>query len=151
MYRIIQLVRLVSIDPIDPIHTVNLLPLPPLPLDGKRPQRLQVDAPQRALLRGFEVDPRHGAPGDAAALKGPQGLEPPAGAQAPPATPAEPRGPEVVALAGGVVEEVLGHDARHGVVPAVQRARAAVAVAVEARHGLRREELEGLAEHCEVV
>lgn len=142
MYQIQVICPLMPIDTIDSIHTIhaiNLLPLPLpalLPLNSKRPQGLQVDAPQCALLRGLEVDPGHGAPRDAAALERPQGLEPPPRAQAPPAAPREARGPEVVALAGRVVEEVLGHDARQRVVPAVQRAGAAVAVAVEAGHGL---------------
>lgn len=137
-----QICPLMPIDPIHTIHTIhpiNLLPLPLpalLPLNSKRPQGLEVDAPQRALLRGLEVDPGHGAPRDAAALERPEGLEPPTRAQAPPAAPAEAHGPEVVALARRVVEEVLGDDARQGVVPAVQRAGAAVAVAVEAGHGL---------------
>lgn len=130
---------LVSIDPIHAVHTINLLPLlplPPLPLSSKRPQCLQVHAPQRALLRGLKVDFGDSAARDAAALERPQGLEPPACAQAPLAALAEAHGAEVVALAGCVVEEVLGDDTREGMVPTVQRAGAAVAVAVEACHGL---------------
>lgn len=129
-----------SIDSVHTIHTISLLlpmpGLPPLPLDSKRPQGLEVDAPQRALLCGLQVNLGHGAPRYAAALEGPQGLQPPARAQAPLAALAEAHGPEVVALARGVVEEVLRDDARQRVVPAVHGAGAAVAVAVEARHGL---------------
>lgn len=125
-----------SIDPIHAIHAIDPISLPPLPLNSKRPQRLQINTPERAVLGSLEVDPGHSAPRDAPALERPERLEPAARAEAPLAAAAEPHGPEVVALAGGVVEEVLGDDSREGVVAAVQGAGAAVAVAVEARHGL---------------
>lgn len=133
-----------SVDSIHPVHPVHLLLS--LPLDREPPERLQVHPPQRALLGGVEVHARHGAARDAAGLEGPQRLEPAARAQAPPAAAAQARRPQVVALRRRVVEELVADDARHRVVAAVQRARAAVAVAVEARHGLRGEELERLAE-----
>lgn len=128
-----------SIHTVHTVHTINLLPLlplPPLPLDSKGPQSLQVDTPQCTLLRSLKVDLWDSAPGDATALEGPDGLEPPAGAQAPLAALTKAHGPEVVALARRVVEEVLGDHARHGVVAPVHRAGAAVAVTVEACHGL---------------
>lgn len=58
---------------------------------------------------------------------------------------------QVVAPGGGEVEELLGEQARDGVVAAVLGADAAVAVAVEARHRRLREEGERLAEHWFVV
>lgn len=130
-----------SIHAVHTVHAISLLPLLPLPLNSKRPQSLQVDTSQRALLRSLQVNLRDGASRDAATLKGPEGLEPPARTQAPLAPFAEAHGAKVVALARRVIEKILRDDARHGVIAAVHRGGAAVAIAVEACHRLCREEL----------
>lgn len=125
-----------SINPIHAIHTISLLPLLSLSLNRKRPQSLQADSPECTLLRSLKVDLRDSAPRDAAALEGSEGLQPSAGAKAPLAALAEAHGPEVVALARRVVEEVLGYHARQSVVPLVHHAGAAVSIAMETCHRL---------------
>lgn len=142
---------MMTIDPIHAIHTISLLPLLSLPFNRKRPQSLQADSPECTLLRSLKVDLGDSAPRDAAALEGSEGLEPSAGAQAPLAALAKAHGPEVVALARRVVEEVIGYYTRHGVVALIHRAGAAVAIAMETCHRLCREELKWLAEYCAMV
>lgn len=101
---------------------------------------------QGGLVRRVQVDLGHDRilliPG------GLHGLLPARGAEAPLAPRFQADGPEVVAPRGGEVEEFLGQEAGDGVVAAILGADAAVAVAVEARHGRLGEEAEGFLEDC---
>lgn len=104
-----------------------------------------------ALLGGVQVDARDALATDLAVLEGLHGLEPARRAQAPLAPTREANGAQVVALGGRVPQEFVAHDAGHGVVALVLDAGPAEAIAVEARHGLGGEELEGLLEDCVVL
>jgi hypothetical protein len=126
-------------------------PIRGLLLHRKLFQIIQLQLPQRTLLRRAQLHLRHRLLRDLPILVRLKRLQPPRRTQAPLTPLRQPCNPQIITLLRREIEKLLAHNTRNRMVAKVSCARAAVAVAVEARHGLAGEELQGLAEDVERV
>jgi hypothetical protein len=121
-------------------------------LHGELTERIQIDHAKRRILSGIELDARHAQGTDLAAAVGRVCLKPALRTQTPATAALQPNSAQIVAARGRVVQELVGHHGRDGVVARVLVAACpAVSVPKIASHRLLGEQLKRLFEDCSVM